>query len=69
MCETFSAFWHSNVSREGDLFGDDHFGTGDFYTQDAKGAKDYKPRTATVSSRMAPCELLVLPARYSTSTH
>ncbi|CAM9939088.1 unnamed protein product [Laminaria digitata] len=49
--------------KEGDLFGDDHFSTGDFYTQDAKGAKDYKPRTATVSSRMAPCELLVLPAR------
>lgn len=51
-------FMHSTVTREGDLFGDDHFGVGDSHTQDASN------RTATVSIRMAPCELLVLPARY-----
>lgn len=48
---------HVTVTREGDLFGDDHLGIGDTHGQDAV------PRTATVSNRMAPCELLVLPAR------
>ncbi|CAM9105994.1 unnamed protein product [Scytosiphon promiscuus] len=43
--------------KEGDLFGDEHFAVA------TKGDLGTPFRTATVMSRTAPCELLVIPAR------
>lgn len=43
--------------REGDLFGDEYFSVA------VKDVLGIPFRTATVMSRTAPCELLVVPAR------
>lgn len=47
-----------DMSREGDIFGDEHFGA------EAKDVQETPFRTATAVSRTTPCELLVIPLRY-----